>query len=304
MKAAQIERHEKTRSDWVMQHKASGSRLSDRRMSNDLRLKAARKNRAAAGAAESGFHEARIKSFVSRWISGGEDQTDRGGRVLWAAILSVPALLAVGPMLALSSGLYRGSTEIVLRQRKLSKSDQAEDLSESEKRKRSIQRIPKALPWVYAGAALLVIATIATPLLPVRVIQPWPWKVLYEPMNLLFVYLLWQLGLGVLLTSWQVRRHGWPGVVLKASPKAPTVPTGRGVKVQATEPAPVQQEAAAPTPPPVPPTGPKAPKLPTAPKPVVAKEEVVDINDFEDEEFEDWMADEADIEEEGNKNNV
>lgn len=195
-----VERHERVRADWLLHHKGSGFALSDQRMSNQLRKKANERERKAAGAAESAHHEAQIKPLVSRWIAGGEDQTDRGGRSFWVAVLALPALLAVGPMLAISKGLYQGYTESTLRR--------SND---------GVQQIPKARLWLLVAAVAMVVAGILTPLFPVRVIQPWPWNVSYEPVNFVIVYAMWQIAFGALLTSWQVRRHGWPGVQVKVA---------------------------------------------------------------------------------------
>lgn len=267
MNPAEIERHERVRADWLLHNKGSGFAMSDQRMSNELRREAAQKARAKAGAAESAHHEARIKSFASRWIAGGEDQTDRGGRMFWAVALAGPAALAFGPMLAVSAGLYKGSTEAVLR-----------------REKNGAQQIPRAVPWLVAAAVVAVAAGAMTPLLPVKIIQPWPWNVSYELGNLAIVYLLWQLAFGVLLTAWQVRRHGWPGVKLK------TAADTTGFLSMDAEPgydpdAPV--EFAEPNPEP-------------GAEPVAevdnAVEDKVEIEGFDDIEFEDWMAIDDEVE--------
>lgn len=278
MKAAEIERHEKARANWLLHHKGSGFAMSDQRMSNQLRKQAAEKDRVAAGAAESAHHEARMKSFIGRWLAGGEDQTDRGGRAFWAMALAVPAALTVGPMLAVSKGLYEGYTERTLRQGK-----------------DGVQQIPRATPWLIAAAVLAVVAGIATPLLPVKIIQPWPWNVSYELGNLAIVYLLWQFAFGVLLTAWQVRRHGWPGVKLK------TAADTTGFLSMDAEPgydpnAPVELVE----------PKPKASAEPVA-EADEAAEDKVEIEGFDDIEFEDWMAidDEVDATEaEGKNGNV
>lgn len=270
MKAADVERHERVRADWLLHHKGSGFALSDQRMSNQLRKQAVQKDRKTAGAAESAHHEAQIKSFVSRWISGGEDQTDRGGRSFWAVVLAVPVALAFGPMLAVSKGLYTGYTEWALRQTK-----------------DNVQRLPKAVPWLIAALVVAVVAGILTPLMPVRIIQPWPWKVSYEPVNFLIVYGLWQFAFGTLLTAWQVRRHGWPGVKLK------TLGDTSDLLSSEAEPGYV----------PVVEDDDEATESPAAPEDTT--QDQVEIEGF-DEEFEAWMVDEE-IEnepEEGNKNNV
>lgn len=267
MKTTDVERHERTRADWLLHHKGSGFALSDQRMSNQLRRRAAQKVRQSSGATESAHHEAQIKPLFVRLIAGGEDQTDKGGRMFGMVLASVPVALAFGPMLAISHGLYLSSTEYVLRQEKA-----------------GLQRIPKARSWLIAGVVMLIVAAIATPLLPVRVIQPWPWQVLYEPVNMLFVYLLWQLGFGTLLTAWQVRRNGWPGVVLKGQQDATGLLNVKDDNdfESGAEPA----------------------KMPDTTEAVEPEPEKIDLLDeMENEEFEDWMADEADIEEEGNKNN-
>lgn len=273
METQTIERHERVRADWLLHHKGSGSALSDQRMSNQLRNAAAQKGRAAAGAAESAHHEAQIKPLVSRWVSGGEDQTDRGGRSFWVVALSVPALLTAGPMLAVSKGLYHASTEVILR-----------------RTKDKVQQIPKALPWLAVSLAAAVVAALLTTLLPVKIIQPWPWKVSYEPVNLLIVYMMWQLVCGTMLTAWQVRRHGWLGVRVKAlSDTKGLLPTGpeAGYMPQTDE------------------------KPSTAPEPVAsavldASARTVELAGFDDIEFEDWMTDEQDETNpnEGSKDNV
>lgn len=274
MKADAVERHERVRADWLLHHKGSGFALSDQRMSNQLRKKAAEKDRTAVGAAESAHHEAQIKSFVSRWIAGGEDQTDRGGRSFWTIVLAAPVALALGPMLAVSKGLYTLSTEVVLRQMK-----------------NNVQRIPKAIPWLLAALAVALVAGIATPMLPVKVIQPWPWKVSFEPMNFLIVYALWQLAFGTLLTAWQVRRHGWPGVKVKSlGDTSGLLPTDvEPGYVSAVEDTGTVKASVAPT--------------DTAQG---AAPDQVEIEGF-DEEFEDWMAEvdfEDDKNDEGEKSNV
>lgn len=255
MSADTVERHEKVRADWLLHRNGSGFALSDQRMSNQLRKKANERERKASGAAESAHHEAQIKSFVSRWVAGGEDQTDRGGRSFWVAVLAVPALLTIGPMLAISKGLHQGYTEMTL-----------------QRTKDNIQQIPKALLWLVVAAAVLLVAGLLTPLFPVRVIQPWPWNVSFEPVNFVVVYALWQLAFGALLTSWQVRRHGWPGVVIKSA--ADTSDLLQASLMDDYKPAPRSTEA----------------RQAVATDAASPADEVIEIEGFDDE-FEDWMVD-------------
>lgn len=200
MSASAIERHELARANWLLHNSGSGIPLSDQRMSNELRKAAAEKDRVKAGAAQSAHHTATIKPVVTRWIAAGEDQADRGGRTLIALAMFVPAVIAVAPMLAVSKTLYMVSTESLLR-----------------KEKDGVQAIPRMKPWLLAGIGAVLVAAVAVGFLPVRVIQPWPWEVTYVLGSMLALYVLWQLALGVLLTAWQVRRHGWPGVNLKTT---------------------------------------------------------------------------------------
>lgn len=263
MRSTQIERHEKVRADWLLHHKGSGLPLSDQRMSNQLRKQATQKMRFAAGAAETAHHEAQVKPLISRWISGGEDQTDRGGRTFGLILLAAPIALAIGPMLAISTGLYSASTEALLK-----------------REKEGAQCIPRAVPWLLAALALMIIAGVATGLLPVKTIQPWPWKVSYEPVNFLVVYFFWQLAFGALLTSWQVRRHGWLGVTIKTQEDA----TGfLDIKDDQTSEATADHE-----------------DRQTNDGSSGSADEMVDLlADIDNTEFEDWMT-----EDEGNKNNV
>lgn len=248
--SARPDYRERVRADWLLAHEASWH-LCDRRMANQLKARAARRSRNEAGAAESSHHEGRIKPIAARFVARGEDSTDRVLRVLALAVVIVPAVVFwLGPALALSAGLHAASTRALL----------ARD------------RVPRAWPWLVAAAAGAVAGWLLGGLGVLFVVTPWPMDLDFEAA----AYLWFQAVLGLALTAWQVRRHGWPGVTVRGTPRSPSVPS-------VPEAGPVADRDAEET------TGPAAapprpPAVPTLPDPP-------DIEEPEQEEYEDWMAD-------------
>ena len=111
-----VERYEKVRADWLLANEARWH-LSDRRMAHELKRAAAKKDRAATGAAESSHHEGQIKPIASRFIAAGEDSKEKMLRAVFLALFILPTLVFwIGPALALSYGLYALDTERRLKQ--------------------------------------------------------------------------------------------------------------------------------------------------------------------------------------------
>lgn len=260
-----VERYEKVRADWLLAHEASWH-LSDRRMANELKRRAANKDRAAAGAAESSHHEGKIKPIASRFVAGGEDSKERGLRALFLVLFILPTLVVwIGPALAISNAAYAVDTERRLKQ----------------------GRVPERRQWCLAAAAVLgagalfavVARFVALRLITVATVTYWPSLTLDVHWTTVGLIYLWsQVVLGLLLAAWQVRRHGWPGVVIKTGAKTPEVPaTPRAPVAPAVPTAPknagadeITDEGQD-----VEPTTPKAPAVPMVPAipepPVVAE---------------------------------
>lgn len=272
-----MERYEKVRADWLLAHEASWH-LSDRRMANELKRQAAKKDRAAAGAAESSHHEGRIKPIASRFIAGGEDSKERGLRGLFLVLFILPTLVVwIGPALVVSYGCYAVDVERRLKQ----------------------GRVPERKQWYLAAGVVaaagmlfaLIARFVALPLITVAEITYWPSITLDVHWTTISLIYLWaQLVLGLLLTAWQVRRHGWPGVVIKATAKTPEVPTTPRAPVAPAVPAVptsaddeiVSAEGAEPV-------APKAPVVPITPAipdpPVVAEFDDEPVFDDENDEY-------------------
>lgn len=201
-----VNRHERVRADWLLAHEAHWH-LSDRRMANDLKRRAAQKSNKDAGAADSSFHEGRIKPLHARFVAGGEDSKETMARACFLALIIVPTVvLATGPALGFSLVAYHATTETALKR----------------------GHVPQCRPWLFAAAGAAVLGVIAAlifrSLLVVATAHYYPtitfavhWS------NVGLVYGWSQLVLGLLLTAWQIRRHGWPGVVHKGKPKPPMV---------------------------------------------------------------------------------
>lgn len=260
-----VDRYEKVRADWLLAHEASWH-LSDRRMANELKRIAAKKDRTAAGAAESSHHEGRIKPIVSRFIAGGEDSKERGLRALFLVFFILPTLVVwIGPALVFSHAAYSVGTERRLKQ----------------------GRVPERRQWYLAAAVVLgagalfavVARFVALHLITVATVTYWPSLTLDVHWPTVGLIYLWgQVVLGLLLAAWQVRRHGWPGVVIKTGAKTPEVPaTPRAPVAPAVPTAPknagadeITDEGQD-----VEPTTPKAPAVPMVPAipepPVVAE---------------------------------
>lgn len=219
-----VERYEKVRADWLLAHEASWH-LSDRRMANELKRIAAKKERTAAGAAESPHHEGRIKPIVSRFIAAGEDSKERGLRALFLVFFILPTLVVwIGPALVISHAAYSVDTERRLKQ----------------------GRMPERRQWYLAAAAVLgagalfalIARFVALRLITVAEITYWPSLALDVHWTTVGLIYLWsQVVLGLLLAAWQVRRHGWPGGVIKEGAKTPKIPATPVAPVAPTVPA-------------------------------------------------------------------
>jgi len=209
---SEIERHERVRADWLLAHEASWH-LSDRRMANELRRQAAQKDRAAAGAAESSHHEARIKPLHTRFVIAGEDPGEVVARGLLMYAVIIPALtLTIGPALALSQGVYLAATERELRRK----------------------AVPKRRQWFLAAGVLGLAGIVAgvlshrfyPDLLRVATVRFYPEQTLdvaWPQVGALYGWL--QVTLAMALVAWQIRRHGWPGVTVAGEAQLPVLPT-------------------------------------------------------------------------------
>lgn len=254
-----IERYEKIRADWLLANEASWH-LSDRRMANQLKRVAAKKERSAAGAAESSHHEGKIKPIVSRFIAGGEDSKERGLRTLFLVLFILPTLVVwIGPALGISHGIYTVDTERRLKQ----------------------GRVPSRKHWylvaaavVGAGALYAVIARLfALQLITVATVTYWPSLTLDVHWTTVGLIYLWgQVVLGLLLAAWQIRRHGWPGVVIKTSAKTPDVPATPRVPVAPAVPTAPTSAGAEEEGEPMAPKAPAVPMVLTIPEPPIVAE--------------------------------
>lgn len=269
-----VERYEKVRADWLLAHEASWH-MSDRRMANELKRRAAQKDRSAAGAAESSHHEGQIKPIASRFVAGGEDSKETMARGCFLVLFVVPAVLVgLGPALAVSHGAYAVTTETRLQGGK----------------------VPTRTPWLITAAALAavgaIIALVVPSLLTVATMSYYPrWVIDVHWAHVGLVYGWLQLVLGLALTAWQIRRHGWPGVTVKSSPKTPGVPdlpTARTASRPTGTKAP-KAEAAAPKAPAIP----RVPAMPTGPGNAEYDDEAPEFDDeiVIDEEFEETAGD-------------
>ena len=186
------DRYESSRAAWLLEHEASWH-MSDRRMADGLRRRAARKARGAAGSTETLHHQARIKPIISRFLS----RSDEGGEAIWrmlAVLVMVPALaLAIGPAVALSLAAYAGYSTAML----------------------AAGRRPLGWPWLILAVVLAAISALLVPygsLLRVEVIPYFNVHVATEQIGTAY---LWVQGvLACVLTAWNVRRHGWPGATV------------------------------------------------------------------------------------------
>lgn len=186
------DRHESERAAWLLEHEASWH-MSDRRMADGLRRRAARKARGAAGSTETLHHQARIKPILSRFLS----RSDEGGEAIWrmlAVLVMVPVLvLAVGPAVALSLAAYAGYSTAML----------------------AVGRRPLGWPWLILAVVLAAISALLVPygsLLRVEVIPYFNVHVATEQIGAAYLWV--QCVLACVLTAWNVRRHGWPGATV------------------------------------------------------------------------------------------
>lgn len=268
-------RYEKVRADWLLAHEASWH-MSDRRMATQLSKRAAQKDRSAAGATESSHHEGQIKPLMVRFMARGEDSKETMFRYVFAGAFAVPALVLVaGPALAASMALYGLASTWLLK----------------------IKRVPRSWPWLLAALLVGVGGWLLVQPSVFLSITPWPFSVHLDGARFLAGYGLIQGTLALLLTAWQVRRHGWPGVKIKGKTKTPGVPTlvGPSLSFPAAadstekEPAVSLEKASVPV----------APSLPSA---FEAFEEPED--DEESKEFAGWMTGDEEEATEGETSNV
>lgn len=202
-----VDRHERARADWLLAHEA-GWHLSDRRMATELKRRAAQKDRAGAGAIESSHHEGRIKPIHARFIAGGEDSKERMARGCFLVLIALPTLaVGLGPALALSTVAYGATTEARLKK----------------------GAVPTRAPWLIAAAVAAavgaLIALLFRSLITVATVTFYPSLTVEVHWTSVWLVYGWtQLVLGLVLTAWQIRRHGWPGVTIKRAPKLLVVP--------------------------------------------------------------------------------
>lgn len=261
------DRYEKVRADWLLAHEASWH-MSDRRMATQLSKRAAQKDRSAAGATESSHHEGQIKPLMVRFMARGEDNKETMFRYVFVGAVAVPALVLVaGPALVASMALYGLASTWLLK----------------------LKRAPRSWPWLLAallvgvGGWLLVRPSVFLS------ITPWPLSVDLDGARFLASYGLMQGILTLLLTAWQVRRHGWPGVKIKGKPKTPKVPTLVGPSLSTPVATASTEKASVPV----------APSLPLA---FESFEEPED--DEESREFAGWMTGDEEEATEGETSNV
>src|SRR5699024_1059596 len=201
-----VERYEKVRANWLLANEMSWT-LADRRMANELKSRAARKDLSTAGAAESSHHEGKIKPIWSRFLAAGEDSKERMFRSLFLVLFIVPGvLLGLGPALLASQTAYKMTTEAHLRK----------------------GQVPKRRAWFIAGAAVAVAGVVLGLLIPslvtVATARFYPDIILtvhWDHIGLIYGWA--QVTLSLLLTGWEIRRHGWPGVTIKGESKLPTL---------------------------------------------------------------------------------
>lgn len=268
-----IERYEKVRADWLLAHELSWT-LSDRRMANELKRRAARKDLNAAGAAESAHHEGKIKPIWSRFLAGGEDSKDKMFRGLFLVLFVIPGVaLGLGPALMLSQAAYKVTTDAQLTK----------------------GQVPTRRAWFIAGGALAAVGAVLALLFPSLIVIAT--ARFYPDITLdvhwgqiALVYGFVQVVLALLLTGWEIRRHGWPGVTVKTESKLPEVPKGDAEPAVPKVPA-----ASAPAEPvkcgetadnSTQSTGGEGPKVPALPAPVADTDpETNDEPDFDEDEL-------------------
>lgn len=246
-----IDRYEKTRSDWLLAHESKFlglfGQLSDRRMANALKRKADEQERLVAGAAESPHHEGELQPIILRFINGAEDSKDMGVRFIVFVLYVVPlVVIGIGPALSLSYVAYYATAEACLR-RDASIKQLRKMVPESVPKRDGILKllgravpgpVPKRKSWLIASGVVAVIGVVAWLLNPniaaVAMLRVYPeWVLTPHWFNVALVYGWLQLTLSIALTAWQIRRHGWPGVKPKGTAKVPRMPTlpsllGRG----------------------------------------------------------------------------
>lgn len=201
-----MKRWEKERADWLLSHELSWT-LSDRRMANKLKRRAAQLDRKEAGAAESSFHEGQIPWVGSRFIAHGEDPKEKAFRFLTLTVLIIPGLaLVAGPAMALAKGFY-GICWWALPQKGLAL---------------------RVWPWLVTASVTAVVGFVA-----VGFEGRWLYGSVYPPSIQIDYSVFWpvygwlQVNLAMLLTAARVRHGGWPGVKKRGSTKLPTMPTAK-----------------------------------------------------------------------------
>lgn len=187
---ARRDRKERERAGWLLANESSWH-LSDRRMANQLKRRAAKRDRAEAGATESLHHEGQIKPLLSRFFSRSVDSSEGTFRVLFVVLFAGPlCTVAFGLALGVSQLLYLLYSTVALAR----------------------GAVPRSWPWYAAGGVALVAAGV------------WLW--LADPLGndrWGMVWLVSQAVLAVFLTGIHVRRHGWPGVKTAKAAVTPLV---------------------------------------------------------------------------------
>lgn len=282
-----VDRHEKTRANWLLANEATWT-MADRRMANELQRRAAKKDHAESGAADSAHHEGRIPWIGARWIARGDDQSEKGYRAVFVYAVALPLIAAlIGPALALSAVLYFVTTLVLLQETRLP---------------RKVawlqgQRIPRAWPWLVAAAVTAVAGALILDIGSVATVSPaFVVDVAWD--RVVMLCLVSQLVLALALVGWTIRRHGWPGVSRKTALRTPSI-TGRSMKEKSAAVAAVRPETGSST------DGPKAPSLRrTDEEPdLIGGDEDLDEGEepvFPDED-EEWAFDEVEVNNEGEK---
>lgn len=183
-------RHESERAAWLLEHEASWH-MSDRRMADGLRRRAARTAQKESGSTGTIHHQARIKPIISRFLS----RSDEGGEAIWrllAVLITAPIfLVVVGPALLISQAAYAGYSTAMLK----------------------AGRRPLGWPWLALAAALAAASVFDVQWGSLVRVEVIPYFNVHVADDQIGGAYLWMQGvLASLLTGWHVRRHGWPGV--------------------------------------------------------------------------------------------
>lgn len=188
---------EKQRSAWLMARTRPDT--SGRRRAEMLSRRARRLSRGGSGVAETSLQEDVTPALFRRMLTSNDGAGEQLARLVFVPALFVLLGVLLGPAMAIATGLYYLSW----------------------------WKAPKigrlwVWPWLAAGTLSIVVGGFIR-----SIIDPAPaaWLVAWPPT--LHVYLpvlvptwLWvQFSLGLLLTGWFIRAHGWAAVPKGSAPK-------------------------------------------------------------------------------------